>query len=277
MIFDGKKFAARKEKILAQKVLTLKKRGKIPRLVSILVGESPESELYLKFKKEAAKRMGIEMEIKRFPRAQAGALIRAITELNNDPKVWGIMIQLPLPEYLRAPTSELKILSSISTEKDVDCLTPENFGLLAMGKPRFLPATVRAVWEIISSLKLKIEGLETVIVGGSNIVGKPLALYLSNLGATVTLCRSKTRNLGQYTKRADLLISAVGKPGLIKKEMVKKGAVVINIGAKREGNMVLGDVEEEAAQKAKFFTPAKGGVGPVTVLSLFMNLLRVGF
>jgi len=157
----------------------------------------------------------------------------------------------------------------INPLKDVDCLTPENFGLLAMGKPRFLPATVRGIMTIIENWKLKIGNLNVCVVGASNIVGKPLVLHLSNLGATVTICRSKTKNLKKYTSQADLLVSATGVPGLIKKDMVKKGAVVIDVGS------LVGDVDfENVAQIASFITPVPGGVGPMTVVSLLENLFQ---
>jgi len=286
IIFDGKKLAAEKEKILAKKVAEFKKKtGITPKLVAVIVGKNPASELYLQKKSQAAKRVGIEIEI--FKLNKLIELIKLIREKNKDEKTHGIMIQMPIEiqNPIRQPAdkiqnkfkiqnskfknNQIEILSVINPLKDVDCLTPENFGLLAMGKPRFLPATVRGIMTIIENWKLKIGNLNVCVVGASNIVGKPLVLHLSNLGATVTICRSKTKNLKKYTSQADLLVSATGVPGLIKKDMVKKGAVVIDVGS------LVGDVDfENVAQIASFITPVPGGVGPMTVVSLLENLFQ---
>ncbi|MGB9911004.1 MAG: bifunctional 5,10-methylenetetrahydrofolate dehydrogenase/5,10-methenyltetrahydrofolate cyclohydrolase [Microgenomates group bacterium] len=265
IIFDGKKLAEEKEKILAQKVAELKKKtGITPKLTAFLIGENPASILYLKKKSEAGKRVGIEVEVVKIKKITS--LINLIEEKNNDFKTHGIMVQLPLPEEFK--NWELKILESISPIKDVDCLTPVNLGLLARGQPRFLPATVKAVLEIIKNSNFKVLGSNIVVVGASNIVGKPLALLLSNLGATVTLCRSKTKNLAKFTCQADFLISATGVPNLIKAEMVKREAIVIDVGAPKA------DVDFEKVKKiASFITPVPGGVGPLTVVSLLENLL----
>jgi len=278
VFFDGKKLAAKKEKILAKKVAEFKKAtGITPKLVAVMVGENPASELYLRKKSQAAKRVGIEIEI--FKLNKLIELIKLIREKNKDKKTHGIMIQMPIKmqnakckmqnDNSKLKIDQTKILAMVNPQKDVDCLTPENFGLLAMGKPRFLPATVRGIMTIIENWKLKIENLNTCIVGASNIVGKPLALHLSNLGATVTICRSKTKNLEKYTRRADLLVSATGVPKLIKKDMIKKGAVVIDVGSP------VGDVDfENVSQIASFITPVPGGVGPLTVVSLLENLFQ---
>lgn len=297
MIFDGKKFAIEKEVKLRNK---LRSDSKIKlKLVSILIGENPESELYVNLKKKAAERVGIEMEILRFEiEIKIEKIVEQINKLNSDSLVHGIMVQLPLPEKYQERKEE--ILGAIEPRKDVDCLTPENLGLVMMGKPRFLPATVRAVLEILNLALNKpiitnyqlliterwLAGKDISVVGASEIVGKPLAMLLSELGATVTLCRSTTSNLIDFTKKADILISAVGIPGLIKKEMVKKGAVVVDVGVTKlkvhipkefpEGNSeklkVVGDVDEEVREVAGFLTPVPGGVGPVTVVSLLENL-----
>jgi len=294
IIFDGKKLAAEKEKILAKKVAEFKKATGIrPKLVAVMVGENEASKIYLRKKSEAAKRVGIEMEI--FNLNEVEELINLIREKNKDKKTHGIMIQMPIeiqnPKSLpcrqagkiqnkfKIPACpagrqnpKFKILGAIAPRKDVDCLTPENFGLLAMGKPRFLPATVKAILEIIEFSNYQIanlKGANVCVVGASNIVGKPLALHLSNLGATVTICRSKTKNLEKYTHQADLLISATGVPKLIKKDMVKKNAVVIDVGSP------VGDVDfENVSQVASFITPVPGGVGPMTVVCLLENVFQ---
>ena len=280
VIFDGKRLAAEKEKILSQKVAEFKKTtGITPKLVAVMVGENPASELYLRKKSEAAQRVGMDIEI--FKLNKLIELIKLIREKNKDKETHGIMIQMPIKiqnpirqladkiQNSKFKNNQIEILSVINPLKDVDCLTPENFGLLAMEKPRFLPATVRGIMTIVENWKLKIENLNVCVVGASNIVGKPLALHLSNLGATVTICRSKTKNLGEWTREADLIVSATGVPGLIKKDMVKKGAVVIDVGSP------VGDVDfENVAKIASFITPVPGGVGPMTVVSLLENLFQ---
>lgn len=274
IVFDGKRAAEKKEKLLAKKVAELKKKtGITPKLAAFLVGENPASLLYLRKKKEAGERIGAEVEVVRLEKLTE--LIKLIGKKNQDPRTHGIMIQLPLPDNLKIENWELKILGLLDPSKDVDCLTPENLGLLTIGKPRFLPATVKAIITVIENLKFlsagrqtRLENLNICVVGGSNIVGKPLAIYLSNLGGTVIWCRSKTKNLAEFTRQADLLVSATGKPGIIKATMIKKGAVVIDVGSPK------GDVEfEKVCQVASFVTPVPGGVGPLTVVSLLENLV----
>lgn len=261
-IFDGQKLAQEKEKRLKAVVKKLKIK---PKLVVVLVGDDPASRLYVELKKEAAERVGIDFELKKFKKSVSqDSVIAYIQEKNGEKATSGIMVQLPLPKNF----DEFKIRRSIHPFKDVDCLHPKNLGMLMLGEPVFYPAAVKAVLEILLSRSRLFKGKEIVIVGASNLVGKPLSLVLSNLGATVSLCRSMTRNLAEHTKRADILVSATGKPGLIKKEMVKKGAVVIDVGETK------GDVEEDVAQVASFLTPVPGGVGPVTVVSLLENVVK---
>lgn len=277
IVFDGKKVAEEKEKILTKKVAEIKKKtGITPKLTAFMVGENPASKIYLQKKRQAGERVGIEVEVVGVGEfTELTELIKLIEEKNKDSQIHGVMIQLPLPKRLRIANCELRILETIAPSKDVDCLTPENLGLLAMGKPRFLPATVKAIMTIIEDCKFlpagrrnKIENLNICVVGGSNIVGKPLVIHLSNLGATVIWCRSKTKNLADFTRQADLLISATGKPEIIRAEMVKKEAVVIDVGAPK------GDVDfGEVSKIASFITPVPGGVGPLTVVSLLENLL----
>jgi len=269
IVFDGRKLAAKKEKILAKKVANFKKTtGITPKLVAVMVGENGASKLYLRKKAEVAKRVGMDVEI--FKLNKVSKLIELIKKKNKDKKTHGIMIQMPM--RIQNENLKFKILSAINPLKDVDCLTPENFGLLAMGKPRFLPATVKAILEIIKLSNyqiIKLKGVNVCVVGASNIVGKPLSLHLSNLGATLTICRSKTKNLKKYTSQADLLVSTTGVPKLIKKDMVKKGAVVIDVGSP------VGDVDfENVAKVASFITPVPGGVGPLTVIYLLENVFQ---
>lgn len=281
VVFDGLKFAQKKEKKLKTAVAKMKVK---PKLAMILVGNDKASRVFVNLKKEAAERTGIKFELKKFSAsASEKEIIDFIKEKNGEKETTGIIIQLPLPKKL----NETRLRRSIHPFKDVDCLHPENLGLLMMAKPVFYPATVRAILEILSRVPPSEESLpatseeglstgqprgltgrEVVIVGASNLVGKPLAMVMSNFGATVTLCRSKTRDLAKHTREAEILITATGKPGLIKKEMVKNGAVVIDVGE------LKGDVAKDVEGKASFITPVPGGVGPVTVVSLLENMLQ---
>ena len=276
-IVDGKKIAQEIEGKLKREVSLLGKRGLAPKLVSIIIGEDPISHLYVRLKQKAAERVGIEFEKKVFPVAVGDETLKMYFGLKNkDKRVHGIMVQLPIPGSGRQKSKDrsLKILSLIDPKKDVDCLTPENFGLLAMGRQRILPATVEAVLTILKHEKVKLLGKNIVVVGASNIVGKPLALILKNLNemGTVTICRSKTKDLPSFTKKADILISATGVCGLIGAEMVKSGAVVVDVGESRIKGKVVGDVDfEQVKNVASLITPVPGGVGPLTVMSLLKN------
>ena len=267
IIFDGRKIASEKEKILRERWQALGEK-KNKKLVDILIGESKESKIYLNLKKETAWRVGINFEEYFWPASLAKKeIIAKIRDLNNDGRVGGIMIQLPLPNPLKL--AETEIVNAILPEKDVDCLTATNLGFLMMGKPCLLPATVRGIAEILSFAglgKKGVVGKNACILGKSNIVGKPLANLLINGGATVTVLNHWTKDVASFTKKADLLISATGKKGLIKETMVKKGAVVIDAGAPQ------GDVDfPQVAPLASFITPVPGGVGPMTVISLLFN------
>jgi len=290
MIFEGKEFAKGKETELRARVEELKGKGIIPKLVSILADITPESRLYVSLKAKFAQRVGIIFEVHHFDGAPTKTIIDDIQKANTDSTVHGIMVQLPVVD-------EEEIVQAIDPRKDVDCLTPKNLGLILSGQPRVLPATVKAVIEIIKSAKpstraqaegLKVQSLEdekwlagenVVIVGASIIVGKPLAILLSDLGATVTICRSRTENLAEVTKKADILVSATGVNELVTKEMVKPGAMVIDVGISkllRGGKFrVVGDVAKNVLERAAFFTPVPGGVGPVTVACLFENLVNL--
>lgn len=287
MIFKGDQFAEEKTKVLEKKVIELKAKGITPKLASILIGNNPQSQLYLALKGKRAKELGIDFKLICFKNNEDSDLIKEkIKQLNSDPSVQGIMVQLPLPE--RYQDNKEEILSTIDPGKDVDCLTPTNLDFLLMGDPRIIPATPKAVMQILAfALKKNLEekkwlaGEDICVVGASNLVGKPMAMMLSNLGATVTICRSTTpaESLAEAAKKAKILVSAVGKPGLITKEMVKPGAVVIDVGitnlAQPFGKTkILGDVDREVAQVASFYTPVPGGVGPVTVICLMENLLE---
>ncbi len=277
IIFDGKALALKKEIILKKRVAEfVAKNGFAPKLAAVLIGDDSASRLYVRLKEQAALRCGFRFEKKLFPaNIEPSEVRKYIEKKNNDRQTKGILIQLPFPKNSKIQNSPVPILDSISPDKDVDCLTSVNFGLLSQGRPRFLPATVLAIVSLLENCKarpelvegLKIENYHVVMVGASNIVGKPLSIWLSDNGATVTICRSKTKNLAQHTQKADLLISATGNPGLITKDMVKKGAIVIDAGSPK------GDVDfEKVKEVASLITPVPGGVGPLTVISLLENL-----
>jgi len=272
VIFDGRKFAQDKEKVLQRELEKLTKKGCSLKLISILVGQDPASRLYVSLKEKAANRVGVVFEKQEFSEnVDAKELTDFIKNQNNDHSVGGIMVQLPLPKKLEIGSWKLEILGSIEPSKDVDCLTPENLGLLITGKPRVLPATVRGIWEILGKAGINektIVSKNVCVLGRSNIVGKPLANLLINQGAAVTVGHRQTKNLSYITKRADIIISATGSPNLVKGEMVKEGAVVIDVGSPK------GDVDfNSVVKKASFITPVPGGVGPMTVVSLLENFL----
>ena len=267
-IIDGKKIAAEKEAKLTKEVAAFVAKYKVtPKLVAVMVGSNPASVLYVAKKEEAAKRVGIAFEKKVFgEKEKLQDICKYLETLSNDSSVHGIMVQLPLPGKLEQEDSKLKIITCIAPLKDVDGLTPQNLGLVQVGSPFYLPATVRGIMAIIEHLKLNLENSNVTIVGGSDIVGKPLALHLSNLGATVILCRSRTKNLPIFTAQADILVSATGVPGMIIEKMVKRGAVVIDVGSPK------GDVDlKRVVEVALAISPVPGGVGPLTVVSLLEN------
>lgn len=272
MILNGKNFALAIEKREAKKVKMLTRKGIIPRLAVILVGDDPASLLYVSKKREAGKRMGVEVDIHQYKNISNKKVIQKIEMLNRDKKIHGIIVQFPLPENLDSQ----KIIESVSPEKDVDGLHPLNWGRLAYKKHELIPSTPAAVLEILKSNKIKLQGQEVVIVGKGNITGKPLSILLLNEDSTLTIVHAKTKNLKQHTIRADILISATGSPLLIKNNMVKKGAVVIDIGISKKNKKVIGDVDFNSISKKAFLvTPVPGGVGPITVAMLLKNVVKM--
>ncbi|MGI5826218.1 MAG: bifunctional 5,10-methylenetetrahydrofolate dehydrogenase/5,10-methenyltetrahydrofolate cyclohydrolase [Patescibacteria group bacterium] len=282
MIFDGKEFARQKEERLKLQVEALKAQGITPKMVSILADNSPETALYVSLKSKFAEKIGALYDVHRFDGGETQRIIEFIKEQNKNPSVHGIMVQLPV-------INENQILQAITPEKDADCLTAENLGKVLLGEPRLLPATVKATADIIKFAIEHLEGAQkeedwlagknVCIIGASIIVGKPLAIYLSDLGATVTICHSKTENLPEFTKKADVVVSATGVTDLVTVDMVKYGAIVIDVGISkllRGGKFrVMGDVDPKVVEKTAFLSPVPGGVGPVTVASLFENLLSL--
>lgn len=291
VIFNGREFAKEKTEELVRVVGDLGNAGKKPKMVAILIGDNPESELYLRLKEKKAKEIGINFEFARFSPDKPLKIINFIKQKNDDPAVNGIIVELPLPERLQTTGYGLQIINAIDVKKDVDCLTSENLKLLEEGKPKFIPPTVRAVGEILrvgmaclaedSESRWgsgKWEKKKIVVVGSKGVVGKGVLSYLRYLGNLNNLIGidKETKDISLVTKEADILISTTGVGHLIKKEMVKPGVIVIDVGIEKQSDgSLIGDVDfNEVKEVASFITPVPGGVGPVTVVSLMENLLQ---
>jgi methylenetetrahydrofolate dehydrogenase (NADP+)/methenyltetrahydrofolate cyclohydrolase len=272
-IIDGNAIAKKIRSELAIQVATLTAHDVKPGLSVILVGDDPASQVYVSKKIKACSEIGINSQCLRFPLSvEPSEVLALIHKLNQDPLVHGILVQLPLPSQFNVR----EILESISQSKDVDGFHLYNVGALVVGQTVFPPCTPYGVQRILTHEGIVIEGKNVVVVGASNIVGKPMALMLMQQNATISICHAKTRDLAQYTILADILIVAAGKPGLIKAEMVKTGAVVIDVGINRlaDGSLV-GDVDFQAvSEKASHITPVPGGVGPMTVTMLLHNTVQ---
>lgn len=269
-IIDGKQVAARCREELKQQVAALRARGIIPGLAVILVGEDPASQVYVRNKHRACEELGIHSEQYTLSAdTDRQTLLDLITELNGREEVDGILVQLPLPGHL----DEKEILSAIDPAKDVDSFHPQNVGRLVIGDYFFAPCTPSGILTLIDSAGVDLTGKECVVIGRSNIVGKPMALMLLHRNATVTVCHSKTRDLPSVTRRADVLISAVGKAGFVTADMVKPGAVVIDVGMNRnQAGKLCGDVDFESVSRvAGYLTPVPGGVGPMTITMLLRS------
>jgi len=272
-IIDGKALAAKLKVDMQMDVTTLaQKHGRSPGLAVILVGDDPASHVYVKNKEIACEKVGIASISHKLPASTTQEhLLGLIAELNNDPKVDGILVQLPLPEHIQAD----KVLNTIHADKDVDGFHPFNVGSLAVRQPALRSCTPYGCIKLIETTGISFHGKEAVVVGASNIVGRPMALELLLAGATVTVCHRFTENLQSHIERADIVVAAAGKQGLIKGEWIKKGAVVIDVGIHRlEDGSLTGDVDFEAASKrAGWITPVPGGVGPMTITMLLANTI----
>ena len=269
---------------LATKVAKLKaERGFVPGLAVILVGEDPASKSYVTAKEKACAEIGVTSFDNRLPEnTTEEELLALIHKLNQDPAVHGILVQLPLPKHI----DENRVIMAIAPEKDVDGFTPVNVGKLVIGQKAFLPCTPHGVVQLLIRNNIPLDGAHVVIVGRSNIVGKPLANLLIQKAptgnATVTLCHTRTRDLASFTRQADILVAAAGRPGTITADMVKDGAVVIDVGVNRvsapekpKGYKLVGDVEfDSVKEKASFITPVPGGVGPMTITMLLYNTVE---
>jgi methylenetetrahydrofolate dehydrogenase (NADP+)/methenyltetrahydrofolate cyclohydrolase len=272
-IIDGRQHARRLREALRLKAAELRaKHGASPKLAVILVGDDPASKLYVSNKSKACRDAGIESVVIELPAStQLETLLAVIEEQNRDVSVHGILVQLPLPRHL--PVN--RVLESIAVEKDVDGFHLYNVGSLAVGSAVFPPCTPYGVQKLLEAEGIPIAGQNVVVVGASNIVGKPTAMMLMQRDATVCICHAKTRDLAQFTILADILVVAAGKPNLIIPQMVKTGAVVIDVGINRLPNgKIVGDVDfEGVSQKASYITPVPGGVGPMTVTMLLANTI----
>ncbi|MDR3323806.1 MAG: bifunctional methylenetetrahydrofolate dehydrogenase/methenyltetrahydrofolate cyclohydrolase FolD [Zoogloeaceae bacterium] len=275
-ILDGKALADELRASFKARVAALTQKGHRPGLVVILVGEDPASQVYVRNKVSACEAAGLYSEKIVYPADVAPAVVlQKIAELNAAPNIHGILVQLPLPPHF----DEKAVLEAISAAKDVDGFHAENVGALAQGNPRFIPCTPYGVVKLLEKSGIELAGKEAVVIGRSNIVGKPMALLLLNAGATVTVCHSRTRDLAFHTRRADVLVAAIGKPRFVTAEMVKPGAVVIDVGINRlppeAGGKLCGDVDFEGVKEvARALTPVPGGVGPMTITMLLANTIE---
>lgn len=271
-ILDGKKAAQEIRASLKEEVARLKARGLTPGLAVVLVGEDPASKVYVKQKEKACREAGIASQVYRLPEdTSEESVLQLIQELNADRAVHGILVQLPLPGRLDAN----RVIQAIDPAKDVDGFHPLNVGRLAAGLPAPVPCTPRGIIHLLDAHGIPIAGRHAVVVGRSNIVGKPLAQLLLARDATVTVCHSKTVDLASLTLAADILVVAAGKPRLITRGMVKPGAVVVDVGINRLREGLVGDVDFEAVREvAGYITPVPGGVGPLTIAMLLKNTLE---
>jgi methylenetetrahydrofolate dehydrogenase (NADP+)/methenyltetrahydrofolate cyclohydrolase len=282
-IIDGKQVAAEMREELKAQVAELAKQGVRPGLGVVLVGDNPASQSYVTAKEKACEEIGIYSDDNRLPaRTPQADLMALVQRMNRDPKIHGILVQLPLPD----PLNEAEVLLAIDPSKDVDGFHPMNVGKMVVGEKAFLPCTPHGVVQLLLRSDVRLEGANVVIVGRSNIVGKPLANMLiqkSPTGnATVTVCHTSTRDVAEHTRRADIVIAAAGKPNTITADMIRPGAVVIDVGVnriedptKKSGFRLVGDVDFDAVrEKASLITPVPGGVGPMTITMLLYNTVQ---
>jgi methylenetetrahydrofolate dehydrogenase (NADP+)/methenyltetrahydrofolate cyclohydrolase len=272
-IMDGNALAKEVRAEWKVRAERLTKKGVQPGLAVVIVGDNPASSIYVRNKAKACNETGIYSEVHEFPEnASQDEVMRRIRELNNNPRIHGILVQLPLPPHLESN----KVIASIAVEKDADGFHLYNVGALVTGNTVFPPCTPYGVMKMLEKCGIPVEGQHAVVVGRSNIVGKPMALMLLQKGATVTICTSKTRELAEHTRRADILVVAVGKPRIINASMVKAGATVIDVGINRmPDGKLTGDVDfESVKEKAGHVTPVPGGVGPMTITMLLGNTIE---
>ena len=272
-LLDGKHLANIRANVLQKQVLNLKKAGIQPQFCVINIGNDPSSKIYLKTKKRRADQIGIKQKLFQLPsNVTQKNLLELIDRLNNEKDVNGIMIQLPVPKQIILNEA----LAAIDPDKDVDCLTPANVGRLWQGDHFVEPATAHGILALLDYYHINLKGKNAVIIGRSSIVGKPLAALLLEKDATVSILHLKTKNLTEYTKKADILVSATGEHNLVTADMIKKNAVIIDVGISRFNGKIVGDVDfEHVAPIASFITPVPGGIGPLTVESLMEQVVQL--
>lgn len=265
MIIDGRSIA---NDILADLHTKVEKLAPRPKMAVVLVGDNPASLSYIKQKERSALIAGIDFELLKFPvNIGEDALLGAIRKLNQDSNIHGFMIQLPLPKYIEANT----IIEAIDPKKDIDGFTSQNIGKLFLGTADLISCTPKGIMRLLETTGTMVRGRNAVVIGKSNIVGKPLSLLLMNAGATVTVCNKDTRNIADFTRNADIVIVAAGSPGLLKNNMVRPGTVIIDVGITLVDGKLRGDVDFEALEPNHLITPVPGGVGPMTVAMLMEN------
>jgi methylenetetrahydrofolate dehydrogenase (NADP+)/methenyltetrahydrofolate cyclohydrolase len=283
-VLDGKALAEQIKEELKEEVDSIRQAGgKIPHLAAVLVGENPASQVYVRNKVRSCEQVGFKSTLIRRPAdVSQQEILDIVHQLNEDPDIDGFIVQLPLPKHIDEDAVNL----AISPDKDVDGFTPVNIGKMTLGLPSYLPATPNGILEILDRHHIETSGKEVVVLGRSNIVGKPMSILLSRKGqpgnATVTMCHSRTRDLAEHTRRADILVAAIGIPEMVTADMVKEGAVIIDVGinrvedaSRKRGYRLVGDVDYAGLEgKVSAMTPVPGGVGPMTVVSLLMNTLK---
>lgn len=272
-IIDGKKIAAEVREGIKKETEELAGKGCQPGLAAVLVGNDPASAIYVRNKRKACEKAGIYSEEHKLPEETSQEdLLALIKRLNKNHRIHGILVQLPLPKHLHTE----EIIYSISPEKDVDGLHPFNVGHLTMGDPVFVPCTPAGVMAMLDYHKIPIEGKKAVIIGRSNLVGRPISLLLMHRHATITICHSRTPDIGAVSREADILVAAIGKTKFVTEDMVKSGAAVIDVGINRQDDGTLaGDVDfDSVSKKAGWITPVPGGVGPMTIAMLLKNTLE---
>ena len=272
-LLDGKKLSAKIKENLKNEISEfLSKTGTTPGLAVLLVGNDPASHTYVAMKAKACKEVGLYSIVHEMPdTVKEDDILSTIKMINENPKVHGLLVQLPLPKHVDAT----KILEAVDPAKDVDGFHPFNLGRLVAGLDTFVPCTPLGVMELLAEYGIGVKGKDCVVVGASNIVGKPMASLLLNAGATVDICHIHTKDLKAHTKNADMIFVGVGKAGLITADMVKEGAVVVDIGINKVGDKLVGDVDfDEVSKKCTYITPVPGGVGPMTIAMLLSNTLK---
>ena len=273
-IIDGKLVSEKIRNVIKEKAQRIQKEfSRVPGLAAVLVGEDPASQIYVRNKRRSCEDVGIYSEEHKLSESTTqGELLSLIDKLNNDNKINGILVQLPLPSHI----NESIVLNSVSPQKDVDGFHPINAGYLFEGQPKFIPCTPHGIIKMLDFYNVEIEGKNAVVLGRSNIVGKPAAILLLQKNATVTICHSRTRNLNEILKNADIIVAAIGKAHFVKKEMVKEGATIIDVGINRlENGKLAGDVDFDGVKEVcGLITPVPGGVGPMTITMLLWNTLK---